>query len=76
MILRAAMCIFICRRRREKVESDSVRTCRGRHKACPCSGLGEIQFCLKVMLLQPTLLLMVMDHLGESGVKFEKSLEL
>lgn len=76
MILRAAMCIFICRRRWEKAESDSVRTCKGRHEACPCSGLGKIQFCLKVMLLQPTLLLMVMDHLGESGVKFEKSLEL
>ena len=74
--MRAAMYILICRRRWEKAASDSVGKCRGRHCACPCSGLGKIQFCLKVMLLQPTLLLMVMDHLGESGVKFEKSLEL
>ncbi len=41
MILRAAMYIFICRRKWEKAASDSVGKCRGRPCACPCSGLGE-----------------------------------
>ena len=31
---------------------------------------------MKVMLLQPTLWLMDMDHLGESGERLEKSFEL